>query len=156
MPNTYTPAMTSSSTIPAPPGSFSKLDNGYTFTMSKKRNKRNATAIGIRLGGAIKLATIKPTTSSMTITDGSRCSKISAALVDSHIAQQTAATKVKTAIGREIDASAFKPSDSGTPSSVPAVPGIRGKYPTPKPVAKNSVIVEESRLNRLVMPFAEE
>ena len=93
------------------------------------------------------MATIKPTISSITITGGSFCSRISAALADSHIAQQIAAAKVKTAIAREVDGSAFKPSDSGTANSVPAVPGSRGRYPTPNPVAKSSTILGEIPLN---------
>src|SRR5574342_1390916 len=109
--------------------------------MSKKRNKRNAKPNGRMRGGAMKFATIKPTISSITITGGSVPAKIFAAPVDSHMAQQIAAARVATAIGKETEASAFKPRDRGTATSGPAVPGSRGRYRAPKPVARNSVVL---------------
>jgi hypothetical protein len=117
--------------------------------MSKKRNERNAKTKGTTPGGAIKLATRKPTISSMTITAGSRSPKIVDTLLDSHIAQKIIATKVKRAIGKEAAAIAFKPNENGIATTVPAVPGSHGRYPTPKPVAKNSNTRGEIRLKRM-------
>src|SRR5438309_12089376 len=75
------PAMTSSSTIPAPPGSFSRVEAGKTLAMSKKRNNRIS-------NGAVKYATRKPAISSMMIIPGSFWPRISAPWIDNHIAQQ--------------------------------------------------------------------
>src|SRR5207245_10675789 len=88
------PAMTSSSTIPAPPGSFSRVEAGKTLAMTKKRNNRIS-------NGAVKYATRKPAISSMTIIPGSFWSRISAHWVDSHIAQQIDPIKVTTARGTQ-------------------------------------------------------
>src|SRR6266571_5949655 len=87
-------AMTSSSTIPAPPGSFSRVEAGKTLAMSKKRNNRIS-------NGAVKYATIKPAISSMMIIPGSFWPRISAPWVDSHIAQQIDPIKVTTARGKQ-------------------------------------------------------
>ena len=86
--------MTSSSTIPAPPGSFSRVEAGKTLAMSKKRNNRIS-------NGAVKYATIKPAISSMMIIPGSFWPRISAPWVDSHIAQQIDPIKVTTARGKQ-------------------------------------------------------
>ena len=76
----YTPAITSSSTMPAPPGNRSNLFVGNTLAISKKRNNRKHQSKAVNRGGARKLATRKPTISSMTMTCGSFCFRILAPL----------------------------------------------------------------------------
>src|SRR5580765_2898997 len=92
----YTPAITSSSTMPAPPGNRSNLFIGNTLAISKKRNNRKHQSKAVNRGGARKLATRKPTISSMTMTCGSFCFRILAPSVDSHIAPKIDPTTIAT------------------------------------------------------------
>jgi hypothetical protein len=86
------PAMTPSSTIPAPPGSFSRVEAGKTLAMSKKRNNRIS-------NGVVKCY---QKTGNFINDDYSRIllAEISAPWVDSHIAQQIDPIKVTTARGK--------------------------------------------------------
>ena len=134
----YTPAMTSSRTMPAPPGNRSSLFVGNTFAISKKRNSRKLQSKAVNRGGARKLASRKPTISSMTMTCGSFCFRILAPWVDSHIAQKIDPITIAMASGKLRTAMWLSASENGMATRVPMVPGSRGKYPTPAPVTKNS------------------
>ncbi len=124
----YTPAITSSSTMPAPSGNRSNLFVGNTLAISKKRNNRKHQSKAVNRGGARKLATRKPTISSMTMNCGSFCFRILAPLGrQPYRAETSIATTIATASGKSRTAMRLSASENGMATRVPMVPGNRGK-----------------------------
>ena len=132
----YTPAITSSSTMPAPSGNRSNLFVGIPWRYRRSEIIENSRPKQSIAEEQEKLATRKPTISSMTMNCGSFCFRILAPSVDSHIAPKIDPThnrygKWKVAHGdvvkRERERNGNKSSDG---------PWGRGKYPTPRRLRK--------------------
>ena len=134
----YTPAMTSSRTMPAPPGNRSSLFVGNTFAISKKRNSRKLQSKAVNRGGARKLASRKPTISSMTMTCGSFCFRILPPLGRQPYRAEDRSDHNRYGKWKVAHGDVVKRDENGMATRVPMVPGSRGKYPTPAPVTKNS------------------
>ncbi len=136
--------MTSSSTIPTPPGNCSNRLMGNGLVISKKRKSKKLQKRTVHRKGARKFPTRKPTISSMTMICGSFCPKIAAPRVDDQIAHSTDTTTIALASGNFSAANRLSAIESGTATRVPAVPGRRGIYPAPAPVTQNSTALRQT------------
>ena len=137
--------MTSSSTIPAPPGNCSSRFIGNSLLISKKRKSKKLQNNVVHRNGARKFPTIKPTISSMTMICGSFCLKISAPRLDSQIAPSTETMTIPAASGNCSLAIRLTAIENGTATRVPMVPGSRGKYPAPAPDTQNKTALRHTR-----------
>lgn len=133
------PAKTSSNITPQPPFSFSALFIYNGFTISKKRKSRNAPNVYCHSEGINSSAIHTPTTSSITIFEGSfphSDSNLLEAMIPKNRNSMMSRPNIIFTCDNEFIISKY----TVTPPIAPIVPGAIGEYPKPNAVAINLLI----------------
>src|SRR5215472_15498670 len=133
----YSPAATSSTTIPIPSGSRSSCRTGYGFTISKARKSIKPAKKDFQERGAPRSVTSWPAVSSITTNCGSLIPEARATEVAAGMPRATVKTARKRLAGK-IHAAGSKWETTAQRirvASDPHVPGPGFKRPAPKKVA---------------------